>query len=481
MATIRASALDDTRVGPCPPESPNMTGENMAEDDQAALSEAVASMNLKSASQPGPPSSPFAQRSRAAKPPILGGVDSGYASINTSQKGSRENSSFGVDLLAGSSILRKRPTLRSYNQEIPEATKARFLDLKELFDEPLCLYLRKKRIEFNSITIRLKVLGSDEASAKPFIVVMCDKSIVKKVQQYFNQPRVKEECRPSDDDLPSLDVIVYGRPLSTCAASQIDVYGREHQLYDLTNTLCGKPIKATLDNDDRFATIGGVIEVIGWDGERRSYAMTVGHLLSGSRLETGNVGSGSKGTAVGSDSDVCSTSGDDSDEEEADVEIEFDDDENSTKPPAGQNSIQDRLKFDELEDLYDALGWSKIGHTVVLPANTADEVENLDWALVEIDHPKGYLPNHFLDSTFHLSTPYQPLRRMGPVMRENPHDGIEHRVYLLSPQKPAWGSVLSGSPSFVLMKPGKRFVETYTVTLGVNCGKFSDLSVACFD
>src|SRR5436190_7827320 len=100
-----------------------------------------------------------------------------------------------------------------FNKEIPEATQNRFYDLKELFDKPLYDYLSKSKARFGAISMKLKFLGESEETAGPWIIVLSDKAVSKKIRQFFNQPSVKGEYQPSDADcnLPSFELAVINR------------------------------------------------------------------------------------------------------------------------------------------------------------------------------------------------------------------------------------------------------------------------------
>lgn len=451
--------------------------EHLTEDDNLVPSKFLGTTSI--ALQPQRPSNTFTQQTREETPSVSDTPDSGYGSTSSSQNSSPDDSRYHVELNSNRPIFRKKSTLRAFNKEIPDVIVSRFLDLKELFTEPLCLFLRKKGLQFNSITIRLKVLGADEESAKPFILVMCDESIKKKVRQYFNQSRVKEEFHRTEGNVPPLDVIVDGRPMSICATTEIDIYADENQLYNGTRTLCGKWIKATIGTQDRIATVGGVIEVISKRGTSHKYALTVGHLISDMKNETGH-----NDSAESSRADALSTSGDEDEDDEggSDFEVVLDDNEDVAKPFTDQRSVQHGLNTKGLRDLRNISDWSRIGYVVAATANDVGGGENLDWALIEIDHSNGYLPNNFWHRTWEEDLDgslAQFHRPMGPVFgpEVNSRGRSPRSVYLLNTRKPARHSMLSRSPSFVLMKPGTKFVEMYTVAL--NCGKICRAVVVC--
>lgn len=185
--------------------------------------------------------------------------DSGYASTGNTTDGSATDHSqdFADGVALPSRIFERKVTkLRLFNKEIPQLTQHRFHDLLELFEVPLCDYLIKAKVKPNPISIKLKVLGESEATAKPWIVVLCNEEASKKIRQFFNQQQIKAAYQPSNPDssLPSLKVFVCNRPPRPMAGREIYID------YDEKNTICGRSIKVGEAHQSRFATLGGVIK-----------------------------------------------------------------------------------------------------------------------------------------------------------------------------------------------------------------------------
>ena len=63
--------------------------------------------------------------------------------------------------------------LTRFEQDVDETTSLYFEDVVQRLKGPLLLSLRKSRKNFRPFVIRLLVLGTDENSAKPYIVVFC--------------------------------------------------------------------------------------------------------------------------------------------------------------------------------------------------------------------------------------------------------------------------------------------------------------------
>ena len=177
-----------------------------------------------------------------------GGTDSGYAtpvpSPETLTPGSCRRAFPPAGALCSRRLFpRKVTSLRSFDKESTEATRCRFYDLRKLFDKPLYRYLtlNKPEAQIDSISIKLMVLGESEASAKPWVVVLCDAAISKPVKKYFNQRIVRQEfqCHDVDPVLPPLQVVVCDRPPRRMGATDsVEIYG-DSWSEGLPITLCG--------------------------------------------------------------------------------------------------------------------------------------------------------------------------------------------------------------------------------------------------
>jgi hypothetical protein len=204
-----------------------------------------------------------AEKTQATACDSAGGTDSGYASqAQTPEQSLTPGSSqgnFPPDLVRRL-FPRKITSLKPFNKEIPQATQDRFYDLRELFDRPFIQHLTstKPDVQLESLSIKLMVLGESEASAKPWVVILCDARLKKPAEKYFNQRYVRGQFKPreSDSDFPSLDVVVCTKRPKLIAATQgLDIYG------DFGNntrplTLCGTVIKAISPDGTRIGRIG---------------------------------------------------------------------------------------------------------------------------------------------------------------------------------------------------------------------------------
>ena len=190
------------------------------------------------------------------------GSDSGYGSTgNTTDASTTDQSqdfADGVALRPRRMFERKVTKLRLFDREIPQLTQHRFHDLHELFERPLCDHLIGAKINPYPISLKLKVLGESEATAKPWIVVLCNKAASKRVRHFFNQQQIKAYYQPSNPDtfLPSFEIFVCNRPPRPMAGKEVYCY------FDQITTMCGSIIKVCEADQSRFATLGGVIKYV---------------------------------------------------------------------------------------------------------------------------------------------------------------------------------------------------------------------------
>ena len=174
---------------------------------------------------------------------------------------------------------RKVTKLRPFNKEIPQSTRNRFENSIERFSEHYNGHLSKAKTRHAPTSIKLKVIGENEAGAKAWIIVLCDKAIEGKVEQCFNQPQVKAECQPTKGELslPSFKVLVESRPPREIAAISdtrpcdpaTTIPSRPHDwTSEYTKVCCGEnssgylcstSIEVAYVGVTRTATLGGIV------------------------------------------------------------------------------------------------------------------------------------------------------------------------------------------------------------------------------
>ena len=227
-------------------------------------------------------------------------IDSGYGSSQTTPYPSPKGGNYdlgrkGARQLFSSS---KKTKLRPFDQEISQAVQNRFSDLTELFGPSLYSFLVKRGVKYTAISIKLKVLGKDEGSARPWVVVQCDKAASKSINSFFDQPGVRSEYQRGDSepDLPSFDVVIHPRaPVSLAASDEGIVYGKSWTNVD---TLCGNIIKIGSLDKPHIATLGGIIMIEIRQGVFKMVGLTAGHILTQEQVAGHDNGRESPSTSI---------------------------------------------------------------------------------------------------------------------------------------------------------------------------------------
>ncbi|KAH8800301.1 hypothetical protein F5884DRAFT_548403 [Xylogone sp. PMI_703] len=419
-------------------------GKSLSADDEAAmemlnaLPQSLSALNLEQSTK--------IQSPLIATQKGPAGIDSGYVSRESSLSQGVQEPNPSQFTTSDGHFRRKTTILRQYDGVISKEVQNRFNDLVELFGKPLSDYAFKNRLKDSIISIKLKTLGENQAAAKPSIVVMCDKAVMKRVKQFFNQRSVKLECQGYGPDYvePSFQVVYYDRPPRKFAAEHPLVHYRRPLF---TKELCGRIIQvdtSVATATSQYATIGGVIKVVTAEGELQLYAMTAGHIVN---VE------------------------DQSQPESPDIFTEDDEDGTSeTDSILLEDSEEFQLQLDDSElkqdDSYDVnnMGenWEILGKVAKSSYDDISEDKpNMDWALIDLHPPSLFRPN-----LFHISKGagvYDILK--GKLLRVpfyNIEDDRQVIVYSGSGTKPG---VLSSIPSFIMLGPSQKFTETRNLTI----------------
>ncbi|RYP84095.1 hypothetical protein DL769_001240 [Monosporascus sp. CRB-8-3] len=203
-------------------------------------------------------SNSFEVRSLATK-------DSGYGSLVSTPNTNKS-------LTEGPQFPARHPSSRDIlDKPIPKDLNDRFLDFKILYTEALWKSLSGKRgRNLGDISMKLRYKGETEADAQLYIVVQCERRILRKVKKFFDNSDVRETLG-SDFRLHFIDSGLI-RLLSSDTATVSSSPG------NIRDTMCGTAIEMSLGGDSRRATLGGLIVVI--TTKKSLYALTAGHPLA---------------------------------------------------------------------------------------------------------------------------------------------------------------------------------------------------------
>lgn len=153
------------------------------------------------------------------------GIDAGYASVKTTtpQAERYDSDLTGEIVILGRRLWQRKRKLKIFDEPMPQAVWDRYNDLIELLSTPLFRYLAKSKIKHRPISFKLRLLGEDELSNQPYIVIQCDQTIATKIRQFFRQEHIKSHWSPSDVDgsTPAFEILVCERPITTSSSSRL--------------------------------------------------------------------------------------------------------------------------------------------------------------------------------------------------------------------------------------------------------------------
>ena len=421
--------------------------------------------------------------------PCLGdtpsGIDSGYATAESTpggKSGSQEDGAYTPSKQPRVSrfLQRRIAKLRLFDKEIPQSTRNRFEDLVELFSQPLYEHLKKAKTRHGPISIKLKVVGENEADARPWIIVLCDKAVARQVRQFFDLLHVKTECQPTEADslVPSFKVLVESRPPREVAATTLartrdwlseytEVYCREKSQV----TLCGTNIHVAYPDATRTATLGGIVKVIDIDGSTLLFGITAGHILREPHLNFANDESSSlhlyRDEADNSE-DSTENEGDDNEyilagEETFELEMGSDDDKTQQHKSLGTDNVPAHLSFGDNHFID--------GRIFAVSGDTEEDQRDFDWALIRLYDSQSLRPNLLVltDAEQVNSSTDKELIDCAPG-RGSISSGTNQFIYLLSGSDGIKHGVLSLSKSFLALSTTQRMIPTYSLSFPSGSG-----------
>ena len=411
-------------------------------------------------------------------------ADSGYASKDGSltNKTSRKPN--------WTSVLRRQskiPHIQSFDSiAVSPSIYQRFNDLRELFNDPLCEHLASTCKKVGPLSLRLKVLGESKETAKPYVVVQCDRKISRKVRQFFAQSHVKAQYQPSQNAIGSPDLEVVVRPWAPALQAlevshnvySLDDSNNELQPWHLDSTWTGRGllIKVNIGETSKFSTLSAllVIEGIGErDNENISlkkihdvpkiYGLTVGHILALPQDQE-------EPQSMDSDSESDQYSDLDRFEDAASTNESFLSDldfaEDSLHLVELRNNEYANPQFEPpLSESISQSAWVGIGHATHISTNSLRGMF-LDWALIEITSAAYLVPQGLRPHSDRIIGEWSNgSKNLTEIMEQ----GYGKDVLIGS----SWGvrkGSLAKTPSYILLNSSQRFTPAYTVDFSDNKG-----------
>ncbi|KAI4678957.1 uncharacterized protein J4E88_006245 [Alternaria novae-zelandiae] len=325
--------------------------------------------------------------------------------------------------------------LTRYEKDADEEASLYFEDIMQRLKGPLLDSLRKSKKNYRPFAIRLLVLGRDESSAKPYIVVFCPVCVSDLVRNYFRRETSKRLCQPGKAGPASFEVIVEGNPIRPTTS---------HHLHP-TSVKTGHPISGRRRHRNtplkidgicgtRYATMGGYIIVVNKQKDMSLYGLTAGHSIVQDDFE-GEVESEQAG-------------------EEPNAERSLFPEIAPAAPSQIPESAMSRTMHNTMVNLatnsQEEIEWSGVAN--VAPASFSTQACDRDWALLAgiADQAGSGIQDGQIFERYVLGDP-----GIGTALID---DGMDISL------QPPFIARLSRLPSFALLPYGNDFVRVYTFT-----------------
>jgi hypothetical protein len=168
--------------------------------------------------------------------------------------------------------------LQIFKDDVEPALGARIDAMFEDLSDPLMVHLLEKCDRFKPLMYRIRILGNDQASAKPWLVILCPAAVVKHVESFFQKPLARQFCAEIDV-LGGLEVAYVGRPPSFRSGSWDDVEVALTSTEERFGPSGSIAVTLTQMSNIHCATMGGMLVAKDSEGHEVLFGLTVGHIL----------------------------------------------------------------------------------------------------------------------------------------------------------------------------------------------------------
>ena len=398
--------------------------------------------------------------------------DSGYGSTVGSPKGDKQSASTQAqpqtepDQEPYSTNRPNRPKpievdgikgLKRFEKKVDEAIIHCFQDVVERLEGPLFTYMCKQWRQSRPMAIRLMVLGKDEGDAKPWIVVLCTQDRSRRVQRFFQKKFAKAVYCPEGPAEHRFEVLVIGQPPKTKAtSSSLEVYGGllSPRLECIRVTSCGTLIKLAVQDDVRFATLGGIVKVVTSDGSYNLYGLTAGHILDPTEI---SIDSDHSDTTIDREEDMSSEE-EDVDEVRSNTDVIEPSSDLIRELDLSLPSVPNKINID---------GWSRLG---TIPAGSRQIQDcNRDWTLIGGIESKFHRPNCLVGDVSKSQYRCKDLQEPSRTTLKSPKKVVLNSESFSRELK---RGVLSNLPTMLMLPPGRKCVRVYPLSMDDGLGVF---------
>jgi hypothetical protein len=391
------------------------------------------------------------------------GRDSGYSS----RSGTQEAISDGTTPLSGH--VDRSPSHPMAERPPTQAEINRFRDLWLLLGPQLVELTLCSKQPCRPCSAKLRVHGPTAEAVRPCIVVLCDKSVAKKVRKLMAKKVNEEQLKPAPSMmLPIFNILIEERPPVRFNGGDVDSdsVSIEIDSKDIVDTVCGAKVRCRSNEMISSAVLGGMLWVTGPEGTR-AYGLTVAHIVGNSDLE---------------DFDPLLRFGSDDSDDSTD---ESEDDDSAGSGRYIRSTAADLSSL--IHPWADAVGttqrrtttsadeeWETLGR-LLMPNNrprpvhrgTPDLDANLDWALVQQLSSQFILPNvapllpSWLPGWCNFKT-IDEIFSFAAIQGRNADIGT-FAAFVIRRLDSVCTAVVSPVPVFLFLPPTKHFVEAYVL------------------
>ncbi|KAF2099132.1 hypothetical protein NA57DRAFT_76365 [Rhizodiscina lignyota] len=177
-------------------------------------------------------------------------------------------------------VLAQKKLARFPNKEIAPEVSRQFSDLVQLLNSRIVETLYQGPSAPGPVLFKLISLGEDESTAKPYVVIFCDKSVTSRVRHIVRENWYKEHCKDPEGRRPTLETVIDDREgrLKVCSADLAVLLSSSSSKRTYRGSILQVPGQREV-----FATIGGIITVKTGSAVQM-FALTCGHFLQRSEL-----------------------------------------------------------------------------------------------------------------------------------------------------------------------------------------------------
>jgi hypothetical protein len=349
--------------------------------------------------------------------------DSGYSSFGAPQ--TETPSKFSISL---AKFYKSSPvgTMKVFKKTIPEIYKTKFLDMKVLYTEPLWNAVSKQKGAMSGdISMKLRFLGVDESTAKLFIVIQCDKAVLRRVKKFFAQEHVLQDLGPW------FSVHIIDTAPARLSIEDVKVLTS----IERRDTMCGVTVQLATGDVSRIATLGGVILIK--KSQSMLYGLTAGHPLTDLLLDC---------TSTPLEPDVNDTSS---------GERNSDEDTDANSESTIVLDLQSNVPKDNTSV---ARNPPRIIGTIVGDSfHDRPDIENCDWAIIELES-ENWVPN-LITSSLNSQNNEQINGSATDLFCSATLPDITDQPVVVITCHGNQGGILRSSSSILMMSTGKKFVD----------------------